>query len=420
MVIFTEGVFLARLLFDEKKFQTKALVIYLVHILIKLNRTESYFVPMYLKLYSFALKCFIAFTLLGCSMEHENHSENEIDYSSIQVINLEKEFSITASDNYVPSQVRSIMVHKNGTILVSERNEKSIHQFDHSGNYVAKVARSGRGPGELSRYSMAHFNGEVLVMSQNDGKLSEFRPNENGIYTFFKDYVVRMPGPVRGIRYDKEFNSAYVTVDSVRTPYGIIPSEFTTDFVHIVSIKGDSLEVEENVLSLKRHSPYIKAVDGGMLYNSLPYRYTDYIQPIPEEKLLVQRPSQSAIQIYDENIDLEHELILNIADRPVTEDDYNFHFSELSSSERADRRSLIKDSKPPFTKILMDDEQRFWLETDQTTEGIEYVILSYKGSPLGRVFLPKDNVLHTVMNNRLYVFNRVEATIDVYSVKLDE
>ena len=48
------------------------------------------------------------------------------------------------------------------------------------------------------------------------------------------------------------------------------------------------------------------------------------------------------------------------------------------------------------------------------------VELSYKGSPLGRVFLPKDNVLHTVMNNKLYVFNRVEATIDVYSVKLDE
>lgn len=365
--------------------------------------------------------CFMLFTLNGCSSQNENDDGTQIDYSDIPVLTLEKEFSIASTEDYIPARIRDILVSDDGTILVSEQSEKAIHQFDSSGNYLARVARSGRGPGELTQYANAHFNGNILVMSNNDGKLTEYRPNNEGMYRFVKDHAVRLPGPVRGIRSENELSSVYVTVDSVRTPFGVVPPEFTTDFVHIVNFTDDSLQVEENVLSLKKHSSYIRVIDDGnrMVHSSLPYRYSDDFRSLPNKKILVQRPGESVIQIFDKNVDLEHEVEVNIKGRPFTEEDMVYHFPELNSSERAERRELILDLKPPFMWVTLDDEQRFWLFTDLTTNGTEYVILSYDGDPLGRVFLPDNNILHTVMNDRLYVFNRMEATIDVYSVDLN-
>lgn len=259
-------------------------------------------------------------------------------------------------------------------------------------------------------------------MSNNNGMLTEYQQNDAGIFEYKVDHNFRLPGPMQGIRSANDKLSAfYVKVDSVRTPFGTIPPEFTTDFVHLVRIVADSLLVEEKILSLRKHSYYIEITDGGnsMTYSSLPYRYSDYFHPLTDKFLLVKRPSKSVIQIYDENMRLFHELKLNIKERLITENDMEYHFSENSQAERRDRRALIKDIKTPFTGVMMDDQKRFWLLTDKTENGNEYVILSYEGTPLGRFFLPSNSILHAVKNGKLYLINNEEETfIEVYSVNL--
>lgn len=106
-------------------------------------------------------------------------------------------------------------------------------------------------------------------------------------------------------------------------------------------------------------------------------------------------------------------------DRLVTEEDMEYYFPDISSGERRDRRELIRDVKPPFTRVLLDDNNRFWLQIDETEDGIEYVVLNYEGDPLGRVMLPSESQLHAVRNNKLYLVDRdPETRIDVYSVEL--
>jgi hypothetical protein len=357
----------------------------------------------------------------GCTtQEKKNNTQPLIDYSQIPILSLEQEFTISASDNYIPAFVMDIIVDDDGRILVSERQEKAVHQFDSTGTYVARVARSGRGPGELTRNANAHSNGDVLVMSNNNGNLTEYRPNDEGVYSFVEDHTNQLPGPMRGIRSDGEFTSAYVAVDSVQIPFGVIPPEFTTDLIHIVRFDGDSLEVEENVLSIGRHSSYVEIVnDGqGMTYNTLPYRYSDSLTPLRGQQLMVTRPRESAIQIYDEDLDLVHDLELNVASRPVSDDDFDFHFSEFSGAELADRKALVRDIKPPFTWVIMDDERRFWLRTDHTKEGYEYVILSYDGEPIGRFYLTESKRLFSVKDDKMYLFDFEIAEIEVIAVKI--
>jgi hypothetical protein len=314
------------------------------------------------------------------------------------------------------------MVTENGSILISQSKEKSIHQFDSMGNHIAKVAGPGRGPGELSQYASPHFRGDILYMSNNHGIISEYRRNEDGIYAHVTDHNYRLPGRLLGIKSEDGFQEFFVGKDSIDYPFREIPPEFTTEFIHPVKIDADTLNVRDKVLSLTKHSSYIELTNNGntMRYITLPYRYSDYMKVLPSGKILIQRPSESAIHIYDKDYNLEHEVVLNVKDRMVTDEDMAYHFKQQSRSERRDRRELIKDVKPPFTSVRMDDQNRFWMETDKTEKGKEIVVIDYEGNPLGRFYIPENASIHEVTDGKLYVIEDPWGlvSIDVYSVDL--
>ncbi|MEP1150431.1 MAG: hypothetical protein ABJH08_01775 [Balneola sp.] len=360
----------------------------------------------------------IGLMVLGCNARSE--SENQLDYSEIPIIELNKEFSITESENYIPAIVMRVMVSQDGSILVSERSENSIHQFDSLGNYMLKVAGPGRGPGELSRYANPHFSQNRLVMSNNNNFLTEYGQNEEGIFEYIKDYKFRLPGRLRGFRVEEDQNELFVSVDSVDYPFLEIPPEFTTEFIISTKIQNDTLLDGESIMSLKSHSSYVEITDGGnsMSYSRLPYRYSDYFSVLEGGNLLISRPSKSSIEILDRDLKPSHHLKLNVEERPVTEKDIEYYFPDNTSSEINDRKRLISDVKPPFMRVLLDDSNRFWLMTDETVEGKEFVILSYTGEPIGRVLLPPGSTVHAVRNGKIYTVKMLnETSIDVYSLK---
>ena len=362
----------------------------------------------------------LVFLLISCGSENEQ--QPEIDYSTVPLIELTKEFSITESEDYLPNQLQTVMVAEDGSILISQRNEKSIHQFDRMGNHVAKVAGPGRGPGELSRNARSEFRGEILYMINNHGLTSEYRRNDNGIYEHFTDHNFRFPGNLQDIQSEDGFNEFYIRKDSVDYPFLEIPPEFTTDLILPVKVEGNTLNVGDKVFSLRKHSSYIEITNDGnsMTYSSLPYRYSDYMEVLPSGKIMIQRPWQSKLQVYDSNYNLEHEVVLNVKERVVTQADLDYHFPEESRSEIRDRSVLIQDIKPPFASVRMDDKDRFWMMTDETEKGKEMVVLDYEGNPLGRFYIESNEAIHEVKDDKIYVVKDPWgfASVEVYSVNL--
>ena len=174
----------------------------------------------------------IVLFMISCGSE--NQQQAELDYSAIPIVELTKEFSITASAEYIPVRITRIIVTRNGSFLIAQDLEKSIHQFDSLGNYVAKIAGPGRGPGELSRNANPHFQGNILYMSNNHGLTSEYRKNDAGIYEHIADHGFRLPGRLRGIRSVDGFNEFYVSEDSVNYRFNEVPPQYTTDLIHLV------------------------------------------------------------------------------------------------------------------------------------------------------------------------------------------
>lgn len=347
--------------------------------------------------------------------------QKKLIYSEIPLLTVQKEFSIGESEEYLPTNITQVLVGNTNQILVLQSPDKSIHQFDSNGNYLSQIARQGKGPGELSQYAYGYYDGEILLMSNNNSLITEFSPNEDGIYEYSKDYSQRMNGMVRGFRTEGESRAIFVSVDSSRAPFGTVPPEFTTEFIHIMNITEDSVEREEKVLTLKTHSSYVEIQDGGnsMSYSGLPYRYSDGFSLLSENKVMVQRPLQSSIEVYDEKFDQIYHLQLNVEERAFTEEDLEYHFPNLNSDERRKRRSFIMDIKPPFLSVRFDNQNRFWLQTHETTAGREYIILSYDGEPLGRFYIPKESSVYNIKNGKIYTVNSVsEPKIEVYSVNL--
>ena len=361
----------------------------------------------------------VALLLVSCSKN--DNSKAELDYASIPVLEVNKELIISESEDFFITHLTGLLVTEDNDILVTQYNVNSIYQFDESGKYVAQIAGEGKGPGELSKYANPNFNGKILLMSNNHGMFTEFQKNEEGIFEYTTDYLFRLPGRIRGIGNDDELSKIYVSVDSVDYPFREIPPEYTTEFYKQIYISNDSMEVSESKVSLQSHSPYIEVTDGGnsMTYESLPYRYNDYIKPIEGNRFLVSRPSSSLIQILDENFDQEYQLELKVKDRFVTDEDVKFHFPDKKPTQINKYLKLVKDVKPPFMDVFLDEKNRFWLNTDQTSNGVEFVVLDYNGDPLGRVLLPTSSEVHEIKNGRIYALQTSPTSeIHVWSVKL--
>lgn len=355
-------------------------------------------------------------SLLNCTQE--NNTPDQIDYSQLPELELEKLFSIEESDDFLPAWIVRVMVTSDNHILVAHRNPSSIYQFDSDGNYLAKITGPGRGPGELSQYANPHFNGNLLIMSNNNQMFTEFKPNKNGLFEYTTDYLFRPPGVLRGLRSKNSFTSFYVKEDSAKAPFGTIPDEFTTDLIHLVEVEGDSLKVQRSVVSLQQHSPYIEIMDNGnsMRYFSLPYRYSDQFTPLDDKRILVTRPKTSSIIVLGEDFEPVRTLTLNIKPRPFTDEDLSYHFPNDSQSEKQKKMQLIKAIKPPFISVIMDNQDRFWLNTDETETGQEYVVLDKDGNPLGRFYLPSTSRIHQIKDNRIYVVGQINGGVPVINV----
>lgn len=364
---------------------------------------------------------FLSFTLTACT--GETSESEKLDYSAIPLLGLTIQAEISESENFIPANLNGFFIADNGDLLITQRSSPSIHQFSQDGDYIKQVARDGSGPGELSNWFNPRFDGHTLTASNNPGQnFTLFEPGADGIYEYSTSINVRYPGSFAGIRGQNENISFYTNENKELQRLGV-PDEFTTSYIHIFTVSNrEEISARDSVLALQNHSHYIESFDGGGIrIQYLPYRYTDTFQPLPEQRLLVARPDSQLIRILNADFETEHQLQLNVQNREITATDLDYHIGDHSTSAQREMRELIKDIKPPFMDVYMDDSKRFWLQVDEAEYGTEYVILEYNGAPLGRLKLPQHQSLEMVRGNQLYVLNQpyddVPAAI-VYHVEI--
>ena len=122
-----------------------------------------------------------AFLLSACSPS----DETIYDDLSAPEVDLTHLFQI--SDNSLPDdkvfgRINQLLVAEDGTILILDTQQHSIHLFDSEGIYLTTVLREGDGPGEvrqIGRFSISSEN-NILLFDWSKSRLSQYSlRNEN-------------------------------------------------------------------------------------------------------------------------------------------------------------------------------------------------------------------------------------------------
>ncbi|MEX0663098.1 MAG: hypothetical protein WEA58_14385 [Balneolaceae bacterium] len=360
---------------------------------------------------SYTLQIFICLLFISffVSCNSESIDSEKLDYNSLPLLELTTELEITDSDDFIPANLNGFFVTNDGSLIITQRSEPSIHQFTPEGDYIEKVARDGQGPGELTNWFQPSFDGTTLVASNNPGTAKTlFEQNADGIFEYTRTINVRSPGSYSGIRENGETFTFY-TSENLSMQRLEAPDEFTQTTIHIVEENEGTISVTDSVQTLQTHSPFIEMLDGGGIrIQVLPFRFSDSFVPMPNQQMLIARPDSQMIQILNPDFKIEHEVRFNVLEREVTDEDFAFHIGDQSSEDQQKMRELFRENKPVFMDVIPDDSNRFWLWTDDTEAGNEYVAVDYEGEPLGRILLPVGQELQMVKGNNLYVLNEPE------------
>jgi hypothetical protein len=124
----------------------------------------------------------IFFSVFSCKNEYNNLGENIIKPVSVIDVN-----SFTDSVSYVKLQMTSdciisevskiIFIDSTYIVTDNSRSNNSLYIFDHTGRFINKINRSGRGPGEYINISNIDFcerNRNIYVYDLSNGNILEY------------------------------------------------------------------------------------------------------------------------------------------------------------------------------------------------------------------------------------------------------
>src|SRR6056297_4293598 len=143
------------------------------------------------------MKRFLIFVtcIIPATIAFYSCAEQEDQYDAIQAeeISLTKQTELDGGDDLVIGNINQVKITENGDILLLDTQQKKIHLFGSSGNFVRSELSEGEGPGEIRQAGrMNYSNGLVQIYDWSQRKLSQYRlesdtQNGNLQLTFSRD-----------------------------------------------------------------------------------------------------------------------------------------------------------------------------------------------------------------------------------------
>lgn len=346
---------------------------------------------------------------------------DQIDYANLKTLELQVTQEITESEDFLPGNLREVIVDSDDNILVSDWANNSITQFDADGNFVATVTESGRGPGELSNYFvMRQLSNDTLLVQQRSMEQEYFAKSGDGNYRF-----VRAVSPDRSSIFRKEvlgyktdtthYAKVTTTLESMQQA-AKNENEYKNVVLAETSLSGKILT--DSLQMLKEGTRHISETKRGYRMQQIPYRYDDQLV-ILDNGILIARPDSNSIYRYNDEQQLQQRIPFNVKPRPVTEEDLDYVMEDLDNKLRSELEERIADSKPPYLNVWATD-RHIWLKTSGGEDGKQVVVLDFDGNPVGKFLLPEVDSIEAVRENYIYTIHdnpEQGNTIRKYEVK---
>lgn len=346
------------------------------------------------------------FIIVQCSSNHQHDPKQS--FGELPVIEYQTSHLIGEDENYIPGMLSRIFQLADGSWVVSDHGSTTIEHFTADGKHQSTVAIEGEGPGEVRPFFFFHqFSDSIVVARQqmsnrldyykinNQGELRPTRTKsmEQGSFVW-SDLLPKPPDELIAIE-QKNWFAENLNYDADNEYYQT--SVMTFDFNFKV--------IEDSVTTLNLPNPRIfRSPQGGVSVFSVPFRSQDRILPLNNGSYWIVRGLEQRFELYNQRHQLTKSFDLFIEPRPVDREDKEFQLGRIQGERRSDLESRIPSNKPLFFNAWADIDH-ILLQTDESDEGREYVLVDNSGNMLGRFILPNSKRVQFIDSSDLVVLN---------------
>lgn len=326
-----------------------------------------------------------------------------------------------AGDTVFFTYIEDLAANSRGQIYVMEPMPASVRAFESDGSYLSNIGAVGEGPGE---FTSSVFLGDMFIGPADS------------VYVFegFMSMRLHIFDPVT-FEFVRELSiPEYPVSESERVEntaiLGVIESGFLFQLRLVPSrMTATAYRETANVIRLvNRDGSYGPVVTTGQGSEGVvalrEVRHLDVKVPLPDGIPFARSmksglgPNATLFAGWNETVDIamlstsgieEGRITMNHDPVPVTQAEMDLHMSYYGPEMRnAFRERGLHTTKPAYNELLVDDENRLWLESSITADSnsINWIVMDMDSRVMGIASFPMHTDIKAVRHGHVYAAGR--------------
>ena len=325
--------------------------------------------------------------------------------------------------NFIFGNIRGIQAASDGTIYVLDYQAVEVRVFSPDGEYLRTIARQGEGPGEIMEANGIILSGDTLLWMNDHSqwKIIGVDPHGEEVRRFTKPilsygYIWDAAFDRQGRYWRETSHSDDEDEDEETGPYE------GTGRSYYRSYDLSTETVDSVYLGEYTYRGYASITDRGGSYYGIPFAASDIDVLNPSGGFWSANTASYRLVRLGEGGDTLLVIESSLSGIPVTSEDRSAYVRRTVERRPEERRAaeavaaLMPDFKPILEGLLVDDEDRLWVErtVPPDTPPI-YDLFSQDGDYLGSVrfgFLPAPYSPIWVQHGAIYTWIADEVGVE--------
>lgn len=337
---------------------------------------------------------FIALLSFACTYEDDSH--HRLTMNSFTLLPIETVFEFTESEELAFRHIRSMEMDDHGNVLVTDPTQQSVFMFDTDGYLIQKIGGNGQGPGEFQNVGSILIAHDSLFVSDGISlkiEVFEYRdPKYNHVRTVNIENQ-KLLGDFLGLTEQGIL---------IKNDIVLIPSGNNNPTDTAISFIGHGGEVlRDTLFSVPLHEfvvddSKVPFVAGKIFGNTSQLAFNN---------------RNMVYSLWSETLDLDYFTLegekhnafsYTLQPVAITKAEQDSALNLWKNPQRNVMLQHMPDVKPIASNLLVDDQQRIWVEL--LTEELEHgwYAFSPSGEPLFRINKPRQSAfLQDIHGNKV-------------------
>ena len=368
--------------------------------------------------------CSIFLLLTGCSSEPEVEIPKQFeeldkltvikkDAQPTHEIDFAQEVSFGETEDVIIGGIMDVTVDEQGRVFIADGDQNAIHIYEPNGDYIRKIGKEGKGPGEFTMVSLLrHDDNQLYALDMRQRRINVFNLES---LDFSHAISLSQEGDGR-----EELSSATPNAYYIRDNGNLMVSyeeslaaeregdDERSRLYYLMDQEGNI--ISDKVLEQQTHAFIMDQSGGRRLFMTAPYARRPNLATGPGDEIYTNWSEHFLVKQY--NADGEYQQAIYYPYSQSSLDISNV-VKEFEGKRFKDllRNADNPDTWPAVNSLMVDGQGRMWVSTYTDDDSIyQWWVISEDGELLAQFDWPKEERIEAVENGKLFARKTDEET----------